>query len=244
MAYSGAVAAMLSLHRAMLTWERQVTTYIVMTAFALKQFTAGGLPGGKIRVKPHFLDTDPGVGSGEGDYFLYVGRLSVEKGIDTLLSAWQGLDGSFKLRIVGDGPLAQKVKQASQINPSIEWLGTKSSQEVYALMGTAACLVFPSQWYETFGLVVVEALACGTPVIASRIGGIEEIVEDAKTGLLFTPGDHRDLATRILWLKRNPQHLSQMRQEARSRFLAKYSPPSGYEGLMTIYKDTVEHANT
>jgi glycosyltransferase involved in cell wall biosynthesis len=233
---------MLSLHRAMLTWERQVTTFIVMTSFAHKKFTAGGLPGGKIRVKPHFLDTDPGVGKGEGGYFLYVGRLSIEKGFDTLLAAWEGLDDSFKLKIVGDGPLAHKVKHASQINPSIEWLGIKSSQEVCALMGNAVCLVFPSQWYETFGLVVVEALARGTPVIASRIGGIEEIVEDAKTGLLFTPGDHRDLTIRILWLKRNSQHLSQMRREARSRFLTKYSPPSGYEGLMAIYKETLEHS--
>ena len=243
-AHSGAVAAMLAFHRAVRTWETEVKTYIVMTEFSRKKFIEGGLPAEKLRVKPHFLDTDPCVGKGQGDYALFVGRLSIEKGVETLLNAWEELGNTLKLKIVGDGPLAPKVSQASHANPSIEWLGSKSPHEVYALMGDAACLIFPSQWYETFGLVVVEAFACGTPVIASRIGGIEEIVEHAKTGLLFRPGDQRDLARQILWLKRNPQQLSQMRQEARSCFLSKYSSPCGYERLMAIYQDAIGNSST
>jgi glycosyltransferase involved in cell wall biosynthesis len=243
-AHSGAVAAMLALHRAIRTWETKVNTYIVMTEFSRGKFIAGGLPADKIRVKPHFLNTDPGVGKGGGDYALFVGRLSIEKGVETLLKAWEALGNTIKLKIVGDGPLASMVNLASQANPSIEWLGSRSPEDVYALMGVAACLIFPSQCYETFGLVVVEAFARGTPVIASRIGGIEEIVEHTKTGLLFAPGEDRDLTARILWLKRNPQKVSQMRLEARSKFLTKYSPMCGYEGLMAIYQDAVRHCSS
>lgn len=238
-AHSGAVAAMLAFHRAVRTWEREVTTYIVMTEFSRKKFIEGGIPAEKIRVKPHFLDTDPGVGKGDGGYALFVGRLTIEKGVETLLNAWEKLGDTIKLKIVGDGPLAPQVCQASRANPSIEWLGSRSPQEVCTLMGDAACLIFPSQWYETFGLVVIEAYARGTPVIASRIGGIEEIVEHAKTGLFFTPGDHHDLARQILWLKNNPRQMSEMRQEARFHFLTKYSSPCGYERLMAIYQDAV-----
>jgi glycosyltransferase involved in cell wall biosynthesis len=232
---------MLTLHRSIRTWDKAVTTYIVMTEFARNKFIDGGLSPARITVKPHFLDPDPGVGKGGGNYALFVGRLSSEKGVETLLNAWEELGHTLKLNIVGDGPLAAKVSQSSHNNSSIEWLGSKSSQEVYALMGDATCLIFPSQCYETFGLVVIEAFARGTPVIASRIGGIEEIVEHAKTGLFFTPGDHHDLARQILWLKNNPRQMSEMRREARTRFLSKYSSPSNYETLMAIYQDAMRH---
>jgi glycosyltransferase involved in cell wall biosynthesis len=234
---------MLTLHRSIRTWDKAVTTYIVMTEFARNKFIDGGLSPARITVKPHFLDPDPGVGKGGGTYALFVGRLSSEKGVETLLNAWEELGHTLKLNIVGDGPLAAKVSQSSHNNSSIEWLGSKSSQEVYTLMGDATCLIFPSQWYETFGLVVIEALARGTPVVASRIGGIEEIVEHAKTGLLFTPGDHHDLARQILWLKNNQRELSEMRREARTRFLMKYTSPCNYEKLMAIYQDAMRHCS-
>lgn len=243
MAFSAGVAAMLTLHRSLGTWDRMVTSYIAMTEFARNKFIEGGLPAGKITVKPHFLDSDPGAGKGEGDYAIFVGRLSSEKGVETLLNAWQEMGNTLKLKIVGDGPLAPKIKQVAQDNPNIEWLGSKSPQEVYSFMRDATCLIFPSEWYETFGLVVIEALAHGTPVIASRIGGIAEIIEHAKTGLLFIPGDQQDLVRQIHWLKNNPQQVSKMRQEARTRFLTHYSSPSNYEKLLAVYRDAIAHCS-
>lgn len=239
MAFSAGVAAMLTLHRSLGTWDKMVTSYIAMTEFARNKFIEGGLPAGKITVKPHFLDSDPGAGKGEGDYAIFVGRLSSEKGVETLLNAWRELGNTLKLKIVGDGPLAPRIKQVAQGNSNIEWLGSKSTREVYALMRNATCLIFPSEWYETFGLVVIEALAHGTPVIASRIGGVSEIVEHAKTGLLFMPGDQHDLIRQIHWLRNNPQQVSKMRQEARLRFLAKYSAECGYERLIATYEDAI-----
>jgi glycosyltransferase involved in cell wall biosynthesis len=136
------------------------------------KFIEGGLPAEKIVVKPNFVYPDPGVGLGSGGYALYVGRLSEEKGVDTLLEAWEQLSVKIPLKIVGDGPLASQVAEFTKRLPQVEWLGRRGIAEVHALMGESKFLIFPSKWYETFGRVAVEAFAKGTPVIASKIGAM------------------------------------------------------------------------
>lgn len=107
--------------------------------------------------------------------------------------------------------------------------------EVYALMGEAKFLVFPSKWYETFGRVAVEAFAKGTPVIASNIGAIAELVESNRTGLHFHPADSDDLAAKVDWAMTNPGKLAQMRRATRAEYEAKYTPSKNYHKLMEIY---------
>src|SRR5207253_481877 len=155
----------------------------------------------------------PGAGAGQGGYAIFVGRLSPEKGIETLLSAWQRIAAVLPLKIVGDGPLAEQVRTAAARDPRIEWLGRRTPDEVLDLIGDASCLVMPSIWYETFGRTIIEAYAKGTPVVASRIGALAELVEDGRTGLLFTPGDAADLAVRVQSLA-----LGRMREEARREY--------------------------
>lgn len=232
---SGGVATMLTTHRAMKTWTQAVDLYIALTEFARQKFIEGGLPAEKIVVKPNFVNPDPGVGSGQGNYALFVGRLSVEKGLDTLLEAWERLGTKLPLKIVGDGPLVDQVVEATKRLPQVEWLGRKPMAEVHALMGEATVLVFPSKWYETFGRVAVEAFAKGTPVIAAKIGAIAELVDAGRTGLHFRPGDAADLAAQIEWVLANPAQLAQMRQEARAEFEAKYTAQKNYERLLEIY---------
>ncbi len=111
---SGAVATMLTVHRLMQTWMQKVDLYIALTEFARQKFIQGGFPEDKIVVKPNFVNPDPGIGEGRGGYALYVGRLSVEKGLDTLLAAWEKLGKQLPLKIVGDGPLANQVVEATQ----------------------------------------------------------------------------------------------------------------------------------
>jgi len=131
------------------------------------------------------------------------------------------------------------VTAAMQEMPEIEWLGRRSLEEVYEVVGKAAFLVFPSEWYETFGRVAIEAFARGTPVVASRIGAIAELVDHERTGMLFHPSDPTDLATKINWLLAHPQELRQMRQEARSEFEAKYTADDNYKRLMEIYQSVL-----
>ncbi|WAL62758.1 glycosyltransferase family 4 protein [Thermocoleostomius sinensis] len=236
---SAGVATLLTVHRFMRTWTKTVDLYVALTEFARQKFIEGGLPAEKIVVKPHFIHPDPGLGQGSGGYALYVGRLSVEKGLDTLLDAWTLLGDRIPLKIVGDGPLSDRVIEATQRLPKVEWLGRKPLAEVYRLMGEATCLIFPSKWYETFGRVAVEAFAKGTPVIAANIGAIAELVDNGRTGLHFCPGDPDDLSKQVKWLLENPATLAHMRQAARAEFEAKYTVERNYQELINIY--TIAH---
>ncbi|MCU0565066.1 MAG: glycosyltransferase family 4 protein [Oculatellaceae cyanobacterium Prado106] len=229
------VGTMLTVHRLMKTWMNQVDLYIALTEFARDKFIAGGFPAEKIVVKPNFVYPDPGVGQGEGNYALYVGRLSVEKGLDTLLQAWEKLEGRMPLKIVGEGPLEPQVQAAIAKIPNIELLGRRSIPEVYALMGAAQFVVFPSKWYETFGRVAVEAFAKGTPVIAAKIGAIAELVAHDQTGLHFDPDSAADLADKVAWAMSHPEALAQMRKTARAEYEAKYTAQKNYRRLMEIY---------
>ncbi|NJO62455.1 MAG: glycosyltransferase family 4 protein [Richelia sp. RM2_1_2] len=233
---SAGVATMLGVHRTMKTWTKMVDLYITLTEFARQKFIAGGIPAEKIVVKPNFVRPEPEVGNGSGGYALFVGRLSVEKGLDTLLAAWEHLDNQIPLKIVGDGPLADQVVAATKRLPLVEWLGRKPMAQVHELMGEAKFLVFPSKWYETFGRVAIEAFAKGTPVIAANIGAIAELVDSGRTGLHFRPGDAADLADKVKWVLANPEKLAQMRQEARLEFEAKYTADQNYQQLMEIYQ--------
>lgn len=236
---SGVVAGMLSVHRASDTWKN-VDMYVVPTRFARNKFVEGGLPESKITVKPNFVHPDPGLGSGGGGYALFVGRLSVEKGINSLIAAWRHIRGRLPLKIVGDGPLATDVKNAAARIEGVEWLGRKSAKEVYELMGEASMLVIPSECYETFGRVAAEALAKGTPVIAADTGAVAEMVEHGRTGLVFRYGVLQDLVAQLEWALAHPQRLAAMRREARAEFEAKYTAEHNYRMLMKIYESIID----
>jgi glycosyltransferase involved in cell wall biosynthesis len=234
------VTAMLTTHRAVRTWTKMVDVYISLTEFARQKFIEGGLPAKKIVIKPNFVHPDPGPGEGRGGFAMFVGRLSPEKGIGTLLAAWECLGSQMPLKVVGDGPLANRVAEAAASSPYIEWLGRRSLEEVYALMGRASVLIFPSEWYETFGRVAVEAFAKGTPVVAAKIGAIAELVNHGRTGLHFRPGDPEDLATWVEWASNHPVELARMRREVRAEFEARYAAEKNYQRLIDIYELAAE----
>ena len=241
---SALVAATMGFHSLLGTWSQAVDVFIAYSQFALSKFIQGGLPAEKMAFKTNFLHPAPLPGSGKGGYGLFVGRLSVEKGLGVMLDAWRQLEGKVPLKILGDGPMAGLVKEAMQEMPEIEWLGRRPLEEVYEVMGEAAFLVFPSEWYETFGRVAIEAFAKGTPVVASNIGAISELVDHERTGLLFRPSDPVDLAAKINWLLSNPQKLSQMRQEARTEFDAKFTAADNYKRLIKIYQTAINNTQS
>jgi glycosyltransferase involved in cell wall biosynthesis len=208
---------MLTTHRWLKTWGKKVSAYIAPTQFARSKFIEGGLSADRIRVKPHFLDHDPGVGRGEGHFAIFVGRLSQEKGLGLLLKAWEELDGTIQLIIVGDGPLAPMVEEAAGYDTTIRWLGRKNKSETYKLIGSASCLIFPSEVYETFGLTIIEAYAGGTPVIASDVGAAAELVRNGQTGFHFRNGSVDDLVRKTRFFFENSDIGAEMRQNARMR---------------------------
>lgn len=243
---SSVVAAMLTLHRALRTWVRMVDVYIALTEFARQKFIQGGLPAGKIVVLPNFVYNDAGPGEGRGGYAIFVGRLSPEKGVITLLAAWQHLVGKIPLKILGDGPMAPMVASTAQRSGGVEWLGWRSKDEVRARMRDALVLIFPSVCYEMFPLVAIEGFEAGLPVIASDHGSLRSLVDDGRTGLLFRTGDQDDLVARLSWILSHPVELNRLRRAARAEFDANYTAERHYAMLMEIYERVVSspHSRT
>lgn len=232
---SAVTAAMLTVHRLMSTWTDAVDMYIASTEFSRQKFIEGGLPADRIALKPNFVFPDPGAGTGGGGFALYVGRLTTEKGVETLLAAWNTVGERLPLKIVGEGPLAAQVQDAGRRSPGIEWLGSQPLDDVYELMGAAIVLIFPSQWYETFGRTIAESFAKGTPVIASSLGAMTAMVDHGRTGLHFRAGDAHDLVAQVESLLSDPARLARMRREARSEFEKHYTAQRNYGLLMAVY---------
>jgi glycosyltransferase involved in cell wall biosynthesis len=245
MAMSAAVALMLQVHRAKGTWQRSVDGYVALTNFAKDKFIQGGLPASTIHVKPNFLDSDPGERTSAGRPLLFVGRLSAEKGVETLLKAWQQLSQSIPLVIVGDGPLRQSFETAVAVRriPNITFTGWLSRAEIFTALKNASALIVPSVCYEGFPMTIVEAFACGTPVIGSDLGGVQEIVKDGRSGLHFAAGDENDLAGKVEWAWTHPDALVAMGKAARNQFEQFYTAETNYKCLLEIYEKAMARAS-
>jgi len=231
-----AVARMLDMHKKMGTWLTKVDRFITMTKFARLKFIAAGFPADKIVVKPNFVYVhDRHEANCNRNGALFVGRLSQEKGVMTLLDAWKGMNPV--LRIIGDGPLLDEIR--AQSSAHVEVLGRRTLPSVFDAMASSQFLVMPSEWYETFGLVIIEAFSCGLPVIASRLGAMAELIEDGVTGLLFTPGDSVDIAEKVRWAFDHPAEMLLMGERARKVCEEKYSPLENYRQLMAIYNEAL-----
>jgi glycosyltransferase involved in cell wall biosynthesis len=234
---SAVVAVMLTSHRMRQTWQREVSCFIALSEFARNKFVEGGLPPEKIFVKPNFVYPDPGARSEIGDYALFVGRLSPRKRIDTLLAAWKKLRQPIPLLIVGDSSEREmlQAEAARQGLNHVQFKGQLPRQETMTAINHARFLVFASEWYENFPVTIAESFACSTPVICSRLGAMEEIVTDGRTGLHFNSGDADDLAARVEWAWQHPEQMRVMGLQARSEYELKYTAEKNYPQLMEIY---------
>jgi glycosyltransferase involved in cell wall biosynthesis len=235
---SAMVGGMLGLHQSLGTYCNKVTRYIALNEFCRRKFIDGGLPAERIVVKPNFVDV-PHVDDGLRQGGLFVGRLSAEKGIGVLIRAMSQLP-TVQLDVIGSGP----EDGALDSHRNIHRLGFLPRPDIIRRMQKAAYLLMPSIWYENFPLTIVEALACGLPVIASRLGAMAELIEDGRTGLLFEPGSANDLAQKLAWAEANPDAMMEMGKRARNDYEAKYTPERNFKILTGIYMDSIDaHSN-
>ena len=203
-----------------------------------------GIPAESVFVKPNFLYPDPGVGTDQRHYGLFIGRLWGNR-VSTILKAWTLLKHPLELFIIGDGPDAAGLQQEAAFHglSTVRFQGHQSRQQVIAYLRRACFLIFSSQWYENFPMTIIEAFACGVPVICSRIGAMQEIVEDGRTGLHFIPGDANDLAAKVDWAWNHPERMQEMGREARKEYESKYTAEKNYPMLMKIYQHAIEERN-
>ena len=228
-AASGVLAGMLMLHRGLGTYRNKVARYIALNGFCRDKFIEGGLSAERVVVKPNFVDFEAPESVARSG-LLFVGRLSVEKGVSTLAQAMALLPDAT-LRVAGEGPEAGLLDGMVGVTR----LGSLPGEVVREEMNRAAALVVPSIWYENFPRTIVEAFACGLPVIASRIGALADIVTDGKTGLLFEPANPRDLADKLAWVQSHPEQMAEMGRNARAQYEAEFSAAVNYRRLMEIY---------
>jgi len=217
------------------TWNNLIDAYIALTEFSKRKFVEGGLPESKIFIKPNFLFEDPGYSESDEGYFLFAGRLDEVKGVNVLIEAAKSLP-QIKFKIAGNGILKHKVSSVIDM----EYLGQLNRSDLILELKKSSALIFPSVWYESMPMTIIEAFACGKPVIASNLGAMAEIVENGKTGLLFGPGNVNDLVEKILWAKNNPGKMKEMSLNARKEFEEKYTPQKNYKALMEIYEKAVK----
>ncbi len=240
LAATAVTVSMLAVHRAAGTWDSRIHTYIALSNFARSTFIRGGLRAGKLVVKPNFLAARPVAGSGDGGYALFLGRICEEKGIRTLLDAWRIVGPRLPLKIAGSGPLLNWGREATAAMPGIEWLGHVDHEDAVELTRRARFLICASLYHESGPLAVIEALACGTPVIAPDLASMDEFVVEGENGLRFLAGDAAHLAERVLWLLGQPELLRALRPKARLSFEQNYTAERNYELLMNIYSRALE----
>ncbi|MHC5033575.1 MAG: glycosyltransferase, partial [Planctomycetota bacterium] len=220
------------------TIPRNVTLFIALTEFLKRRLVTAGFPRERIAVIPNMADlpaqpADPVA----GQYAAYAGRISPEKGLDTLLAAARRLPG-IPIRIAGDWSTMPEVREQAPDN--VDFVGFLDRDEVARFYRKARFLVLPSTCFEVFPLVLAEAMGYGLPAVASRIGGLPEIVEDGRTGLLFEAGDADELASKMEMLWEDSALCARMGQAARHRAAREFSEDVFYSRLMDAYQAAVQ----
>lgn len=231
------------LHNKFGTWKI-CNRYIVLSGHARKLFLNSrlGLKSNRLVVKPNFCSVPVLQEQKTDRYFLYVGRLSEEKGMMLLLSVFSS--SSYKIKIAGDGPLKDEVMRYSSKYPNIEFLGILNKAKVFTLLQKCSALVFPSIWFEGMPLTIIEAFACGTPVISSKIGAMETMIVSGYNGLHFEVQSEAGLKSKLdEWYNLNEDQKYIYRLNARKTYETYYTPEENVKQLLTVYNEVINEIN-
>lgn len=218
-------------------YRRRVAHFIAPSEFLARTVVCMGIPGSKVTVIPNPVAaakwTQDATTARHGA--LYVGRLSKEKGVDGLLRA-HTRSGLGELRIIGDGPEGEQLRAlAASLGTAVRfdrWLDRSAVREA---LNSAAVLCVPSLWYENCPTVVLEALAMKTPVMASKLGGLTELLDDGRCGVLVPPGDEQAWADALRDAVSGPEALAEKAEAGRKRVLERHDPARYMRRLETVY---------
>jgi glycosyltransferase involved in cell wall biosynthesis len=235
-AASAFAAANTGIHRRLGTWQRTVDLFLCLNQFAKARFVEAGIPGEKLRVRHNCVE-DPGeraVPASDSRQFAYIGRLAGEKGVRGLLEAWRlARMDECELLVVGDGP-ERAALEAMRV-PGVRFTGSMEHRAVLEILGSIRSLVFPSLWFEGEPMIVIEALAAGTPVLASDVGGVPELLGHGSAGWLTKAGDVDAWRNSLEDLRSNAD-LDAKSRAARDMYLKRHTPRGGLQSLTGTYE--------
>jgi glycosyltransferase involved in cell wall biosynthesis len=219
-------------------YRDRVSIFIALTQFAARKLVAFGVPPRRIAVKPNFVES-PGAGDEQGargEKFVFVGRLAEEKGITFLLEAWRALP-DVPLLIVGDGPLRNSLREFAQRHSlRVEFTGLLERVALARVLRSARSVIVPSLCLEGgVPLTLLEAMAAGAPVAATRIGGIPELLTHEVDGLLFDPGNANQLTVAVRRLNEDSGLRSSLARSAMQTVNRAHARNSNLDALVRIY---------
>lgn len=235
-ALSSLIALESAIHRAIGIYRNNVDSVVTPSRFYRQKFEQYGWPSEQLAYIPNYVRVDEfQVQYEPGDYFVFIGRLSYEKGIATLVDAAEA--AGVKLVIVGDGPLRDSLGAKAETSAAnIEFAGFQSGDNLFRLVRESRALVIPSEWYENAPISVLEAYACGKPVVGARIGGIPELIAEDETGWLFDSGSVEGLSTVLRRLADMPDTtVAAAGRAARTRVERFHTPQHYLDSMLELY---------
>lgn len=229
-------------------WWSNVARFFCISDAQRKILIDGGMPAARLVVKYNFV-VDPAIRrSGSGEYVLYLGRMTEEKGLRVLMAAWDQIEAHGGLRVplvlVGAGPLDAEVRCWARGRDDVQYLGLRSATECAELTARSTAMVAPSTWMESFGLTVVEAMAAGVPAVAAAHGAFPELVDDGVTGALHRPGDPTSLADCLRRVVADVDVNVALGNAARRRYEAGFTPAAGLAALVAGYEAAITGAGS
>lgn len=232
------LAAGIVIHRN--AWHSLISAYIFLSTVQ-RDILADGVPPERSFVKPNFVPHLFTPSSGPRDYVVYAGRLSVEKGVDLLMKAWElfrhGTEhDSLRLVLAGAGPLEEQVEEWARGHTSVDWVGLLEPSTFASILAQSRAAIVPSRCLETFGLVAVEAMAAGVPPVAPAHGPFVDLIRDGVDGSLFTPGSADALAGVLRDLVGQPTRYESLGRAARLTYEQRYTPEANVKQLVDIYE--------
>ncbi|HEX6444303.1 MAG TPA: glycosyltransferase [Streptosporangiales bacterium] len=227
-------------------WRELVSAYVFISAEQRRLMAGLRISPERAFVKPNFVPYAPLPDVPTRRQVAYVGRLDAAKGVPLLLAGWDRYradagDGALRLVVAGDGPLGDEVRRWAADRPSVEVLGHLTRAECRDTLAASRAALLPSQWEETFGLVVVEAMAAGVPAVAAAHGSFPELVTEGRDGVLFRPGDADDLARALHEVDRDPERLAAYGREARRTYERRFDVQANVDQLLDIYEFAVRN---
>ena len=240
---SSLVTAISASYKFLRTWQTTVNSIIMPSNFMKNKilFSSFRFPEKRIIVKHNFVNDIFNVTNSKEqreNFFLFAGRLSKEKGIEVLIKPFlENLN--LRLTIAGDGPEKKNLLSLIHNKPNIKYIGLQSNDSIRSLMKKSKALIFPSLWYEGLPLTIIEAFSTGTPVIASNLGAMAEMIEDGYNGYHFIPGNMESLIKTIEKFESITDNNQHLYDNARKTYLEKYTPDKHYNVIMNLYEEVI-----